>query len=283
MDFSECKEKFNRVLESHLESINEFNNLFYYAALNNGKRIRPLFIYALLNDLGFSQSRAHHAAVAVELIHTYSLIHDDLPSMDDDDIRHGKAALHIKYGEAKAILTGDSLQSIAFKVITCDSNLSDSQKVLMCNKLAVASYQMAIGQLEDIDSERDPNLEDLKKIYPNKTGALLKFSIESGIIISGNLSKNDSELLLNYIEDIGLAYQIQDDVLDIKSSTETLGKRNNSDVKLNKNTFPSIVGIKEAEKIYSNLYKKSKNTLDKMSFKPLSLMSLTEKIELRDF
>ena len=283
MDFSECKEKFNRVLESHLESINEFNNLYYYAALNNGKRIRPLFIYALLNDLGFSQSSAHHAAVAVELIHTYSLIHDDLPSMDDDDIRHGKAALHIKYGEAKAILTGDSLQSIAFKVITDDSNLSDSQKVLMCNKLAVASYKMAIGQLEDIDSERGLNLEDLKKMYQNKTGALLKFSIESGIIISGNLSKNDSELLINYIEDIGLAYQIQDDVLDIKSSTETLGKRNNSDVKLNKNTFPSIVGIKEAEKIYSNLYKKSKSTLDKMSFKPLSLMSLTEKIELRDF
>jgi len=283
MDFSECKEKFNRVLESHLESINEFNNLYYYAALNNGKRIRPLFIYALLNDLGFSQPRAHHAAVAVELIHTYSLIHDDLPSMDDDDIRHGKAALHIKYGEAKAILTGDSLQSIAFKVITDDSNLSDSQKVSMCNKLAVASYQMAIGQLEDIDSGRDHNLEDLKKMYQNKTGALLKFSIESGIIISGNLSKNDSELLLNYIEDIGLAYQIQDDVLDIKSSTETLGKRKNSDIRLNKNTFPSIVGIKEAEKIYSNLYKKSKNTLDKMSFKPLSLMSLTEKIELRDF
>jgi len=283
MDFSECKEKFNRVLESHLERINEFNDLYYYAALNNGKRIRPLFIYALLNDLGFSQSRAHHAAVAVELIHTYSLIHDDLPSMDDDDIRHGKAALHIKYGEAKAILTGDSLQSIAFKVITEDSNLSDSQKVSMCNKLAVASYQMAIGQLEDIDLKRNANLEDLKKMYQNKTGALLKLSIESGIIISGNLSKNDSELLLNYIEDIGLAYQIQDDVLDLKSSTETLGKRRNSDLKLNKNTFPSIVGIKEAEKIYSDLYKKSKNTLDKMSFKPLSLMSLTEKIEFRDF
>ena len=283
MDFSECKEKFNRVIESHLESINEFNNLYYYAALNNGKRIRPLFIYALLNDLDLSQSKAHHAAVAVELIHTYSLIHDDLPSMDDDDIRHGKAALHIKYGEAKAILTGDSLQSIAFKVITEDSNLSDSQKVLMCNKLAFASYQMAIGQLEDIDSERGLNLEDLKKMYRNKTGALLKFSIESGIIISGNLSKNDSELLLNYIDDIGLAYQIQDDVLDIKSSTETLGKRNNSDLKLNKNTFPSIVGIKEAEKIYSNLYKNSKNILDKVSFKPLNLMSLTEKIELRDF
>ena len=283
MDFSECKEKFNRVLESHLERINEFNNLYYYAALNNGKRIRPLFIYALLNDLGFSQSRAHHAAIAVELIHTYSLIHDDLPSMDDDDIRHGKAALHIKYGEAKAILTGDSLQSIAFKLITEDSNLSDSQKVLMCNKLAVASYQMAIGQLEDIDSERGLNLENLKKMYQNKTGALLKISIESGIIISGNLSKNDSEHLLNFIEDIGLAYQIQDDVLDIKSSTETLGKRNNSDVKLNKNTFPSLVGIKEAEKIYSNLYKKSKNTLDELSFKPLSLMSLTEKIKLRDF
>jgi len=283
MDFSECKEKFNRALESHLESINEFNNLYSYAAINNGKRIRPLFIYALLNDLGYSQSRAHNAAIAVELIHTYSLIHDDLPSMDDDDIRHGKAALHIKYGEAKAILTGDSLQSIAFKVITEDPNLSDSQKVLMCNKLAFASYQMAIGQLEDIDSERNLNLDDLKKMYQNKTGALLKFSIESGIIISENLSKNDSELLLNYIEDIGLAYQIQDDVLDIKSSTETLGKRNNSDVKLNKNTFPSMVGIKEAEKIYSNLFKNSKNTLDKMSFKPISLMSLTEKIELRDF
>jgi len=283
MDFSERKEKFNRVLESHLVNINEFNNLYYYAAVNNGKRIRPLFIYALLDDLGLSQSRGNPAAVAVELIHTYSLIHDDLPSMDDDDIRHGKAAMHIKYGEAKAILTGDSLQSIAFKVITEDSNLSDSQKALMCNKLAIASYQMAIGQLKDIDLEGSFDLEDLKKMYQNKTGALLKFSIESGIIMSGNLSKNDSELLLNYIEAIGLAYQIQDDVLDIKSSTETLGKRSNSDVKLNKNTFPSIVGTEEAEKIYSNMYKNSKNTLTKLSFKPLSLMSLTEKIEARDF
>ena len=142
MDFSECKEKFNRVLESHLESINGFNNLHHYAALNNGKRIRPLFIYALLNDIGIDQSSAHQVAVAVELIHTYSLIHDDLPSMDDDDMRHGKDAHHIKYGEAKAILTGDSLQSIAFKIITEDSNLSDNQKVLMCNKLALASYQI---------------------------------------------------------------------------------------------------------------------------------------------
>ena len=283
MDFVECKDKFNRVLESHLESINEFDNLYRYAALNNGKRIRPLFIYALLDDLGINQSLAHSAAVAVELIHTYSLIHDDLPSMDDDDIRHGKAALHIKYGEAKAILTGDSLQSIAFKALTEDSYSSDNQKILMCNKLAIASCQMAIGQLEDIDSERRVTLEDLKKMYKNKTGSLLKFSIESGIIISDNLSKNDSKFLLNYIENIGLAYQIQDDVLDIKSNTETLGKRKNSDKKLNKKTFPSIVGIKEAEKIYISLYENSKKTLDKISFKTSSLMSLTEKIQMRNF
>jgi len=283
MDFIECKKKFNKVLESHLASITEFNDLYYYAAVNNGKRIRPLFIYSLLNDLGINYSKAHHSAVAVELIHTYSLIHDDLPSMDDDDIRHGKASHHVKYGEANAILTGDSLQSIAFKIITEDSNLSDNQKVLICNRLAIASYQMVIGQLEDIDSERRHDLEDLKRMYQYKTGALLKFSIETGIIISNNLSKYDSELLLDFIEDIGLAYQIQDDVLDIKSSTEILGKRKNSDVKLNKNTFPSIFGIEEAEKIYSNLYKKSKNTLSEMSFKPKSLMALTEKIELRDF
>jgi len=283
MDFVKCKDKFNRVLESHLESINEFDNLYRYAALNNGKRIRPLFIYALLDDLGINQSMAHSAAVAVELIHTYSLIHDDLPSMDDDDIRHGKAAHHIKYGEAKAILTGDSLQSIAFKALTEDSYISDNQKILMCNKLAIASCQMAIGQLEDIDSERRVTLEDLKKMYKNKTGSLLKFSIESGIIISDNLSKNDSKFLLNYIENIGLAYQIQDDVLDIKSNTETLGKRKNSDKKLNKKTFPSIVGIKEAEKIYISLYENSKKTLDKISFKTSSLMSLTEKIQMRNF
>jgi len=283
MDFSQCKEKFNRVLESHLKSLDEFNDLYCYAAVNNGKRVRPLFIYALLNDLGFSQSRGHHAAVAVELIHTYSLIHDDLPSMDDDDIRHGKTAHHIKYGEAKAILTGDSLQSIAFKIITEDTNLSDNQKVQMCNKLSLASYQMAVGQLEDVDSERNLGLEDLKKMYQNKTGALLKFAIESGIIISGNLSKNDSKLLLNFIDDIGLAYQIQDDVLDIKSSTKILGKRKNSDAKLNKKTFPSIVGINEAEKIYLKLYKNSKNKLLKMSFDSLSLMTLTEKIESREF
>ena len=283
MDFVECKDKFNRVLESHLESINEFDNLYRYAALNNGKRIRPLFIYALLDDLGINQSMAHSAAVAVELIHTYSLIHDDLPSMDDDDIRHGKAAHHIKYGEAKAILTGDSLQSIAFKALTEDSYISDNQKILMCNKLAIASCQMAIGQLEDIDSERRVTLKDLKKMYKNKTGALLKFSIESGIIIADKLSKNDSKFLLNYIENIGLAYQIQDDVLDIKSNTETLGKRKNSDKKLNKKTFPSIVGIKEAEKIYFSLYENSKKTLDKISFKTSSLMSLTEKIQMRNF
>ena len=283
MDFSECKEKFNRVLESHIDSITDFNDLYYYAVINNGKRIRPLFIYSLLNDLGIAQSMADHSAVAVELIHTYSLIHDDLPSMDDDDIRHGKAAHHIKYGEAKAILTGDSLQSIAFKIITEDSSLSDNQKIQICNKLAISSCQMAIGQLEDIDTNKHLELIDLKKMYKNKTGALLRFAIESGIIISNNLSKQDSKLLLNFIDDIGLAYQIQDDVLDIKSNTETLGKRNSSDVRLNKNTVPSIVGIEEAEKIFSNLYKDSKNTLGRLSFEPSNLMALTETIESRNF
>jgi len=283
MNFFECKEKFNKVLESHLASIADFKDLYYYAVVNNGKRIRPLFIYALLNDLGITQSMADHTAVAVELIHTYSLIHDDLPSMDDDDIRHGKAAHHIKYGEAKAILTGDSLQSIAFKIITEDSSLSDNQKVQICNKLAISSYQMAIGQLEDIDINKHLELIDLKKMYKNKTGALLKFAIESGIILSNNLSKQDSKLLLNFIDDIGLAYQIQDDVLDIKSNTETLGKRNSSDVRLNKNTVPSIVGIEEAEKIFSNLYKDSKNTLGRLSFEPSNLMALTETIESRNF
>lgn len=221
----------------------------HYSVLNNGKRLRPAMVYATGLALQTDISQLHAAAAAVELIHCYSLIHDDLPALDNDDLRRGAPTCHKAFGEATAILAGDALQSLAFEVLT-DPELnpvSPSQQAMMVAVLAkaIGPAGMVLGQAQDMAAENKLlNLESLIKLHKHKTGSLFSACIEMALIASGQHNDPQTrESLLDYGQNIGLAFQIQDDILDITSSNETLGKPVGSDQESGKSTFPSLLGL----------------------------------------
>ena len=227
----------------HNKIINEINSnslieeAMRYSALSHSKVIRPALVMAsgeLNNNL--TKNSLITLATAVELIHTYSLIHDDLPSMDDDNMRRGKESSHIKYGEANAILAGDALHDLAFEIISSDNDMTDAAKIKAVNILAKASGSkgMVLGQYFDIESEKSDlniDLESMKKIHELKTGKLIQASIHMGQIES-SLDEERVNLLLKFGSKIGLAFQIFDDILDETGQTSQLGKLIKSDIKL---------------------------------------------------
>ena len=227
----------------HNKIINEINSnslieeAMRYSALSDSKVIRPALVMAsgeLNNNL--TKNSLITLATAVELIHTYSLIHDDLPSMDDDNMRRGKESSHIKYGEANAILAGDALHDLAFEIISSDNDMTDAAKIKAVNILAKASGSkgMVLGQYFDIESEKSDlniDLESMKKIHELKTGKLIQASIHMGQIES-SLDEERVNLLLKFGSKIGLAFQIFDDILDETGQTSQLGKLIKSDIKL---------------------------------------------------
>jgi geranylgeranyl diphosphate synthase type II len=234
-----------------------------YSVNAGGKRIRPLLILATLEDLGASSKDALQVACAVELIHTYSLIHDDLPSMDNDDFRRGKLTNHKVYGEAMAILAGDALQTLAFEILTSLSNTPPEVAIKLIRLLSVASGAegMVAGQVLDIEGEEmDLTLEQLELIHLNKTGALLSFCIEAGALLAGA----DNEKMINlkeYARNIGLTFQIQDDILDVTSTTEELGKSVVSDESSGKVTYPSLLGLNKAKEQLAIHHQLARNSL----------------------
>ena len=221
-----------------------------YATIDGGKRIRPLLVYASAKAVGAKIEDADAAACAVELIHSFSLVHDDLPVMDDDDLRRGKPSVHKAYGEATAVLVGDALQSLAFQCLsTQKSNLSESTKLTMVEILseATGAEGMTGGQLMDLEAERTAiDISVLEKIHQRKTGALIKASVKLGAICNPQVQKEHLEILENFADIIGLAFQVQDDILDEISETSTLGKPQGSDRAKNKTTYVSLLGIEEA-------------------------------------
>lgn len=238
-----------------------------YSALSDSKVIRPALVMAsgeLNNNL--TKNSLITLATAVELIHTYSLIHDDLPSMDDDDMRRGKESSHIKYGEANAILAGDALHDLAFEIISSDNDMTDAAKIKAVNVLARASGSkgMVLGQYLDIESEKSDmniDLESMKKIHELKTGKLIQASIHMGQIES-SLDEERVNLLLKFGSKIGLAFQIFDDILDETGQTSQLGKLIKSDIKNNKQTYTKIIGIEQSKKIASSLANESIDILN---------------------
>ena len=217
-----------------------------YSVLNGGKRLRPMLVY-LIGELSDTESEyLDTLACSVELIHCYSLIHDDLPAMDDDDLRRGSPTTHKKFDEATAILAGDALQPLAFELIT-SIETSDRNKVEMIRSLAKACGHLGMvgGQIKDIHSQNIFNMESLDLMHSEKTGSLIEASIETSGILSG-LSKNDIESLKNYGAKIGLAFQIQDDIIDIESPSYVSGKDQGSDITKDKTTYPSLVGLDES-------------------------------------
>ena len=225
----------------------------HYSIEAGGKRVRPLLVLAVLEDALEADERVedrYAVAAAIELIHTYSLIHDDLPAMDDDDYRRGKLTNHKKFGEAMAILAGDAMQAMAFQSIAEAHSIPADIRIELVQLLAKASGAdgMVGGQVLDLEGEtRQLSLEELEHVHIHKTGALLTYSIEAGAILSRMCEHERSELK-RYARHIGLAFQIKDDILDVTSTTEQLGKPANSDEASEKSTYPAILGLEQSEK-----------------------------------
>ncbi len=222
-----------------------------YAVFNGGKRIRPLLVYAIGHVLDVAYEKLDAAACSVEMIHSYSLIHDDLPAMDNADLRRGKPACHKAYGEAMAILAGDALQAFVFQLLAIHpSSLNTEQRLAMVIALSEASgpYGMAAGQALDITiMDKNIALDKLTHMNQLKTGALLRASIKLGMLAAPPQDEKTQFALEEYAECIGLAFQIQDDLLDMEGDTETLGKPQGIDVINNKVTYPMLLGVEETK------------------------------------
>jgi geranylgeranyl pyrophosphate synthase len=223
-----------------------------YAVLGGGKRLRPLLVYCTGEALGIAVEALDAPAAAVELIHSYSLVHDDLPAMDDDDLRRGLPTTHRAFDEATAILAGDALQVLAFSLLARDRSpgVSSEARLKMIQILADASGTtgMAGGQALDLSAVgRSINLQELEAMHRLKTGALIRASVLLAAACAPDLSAAEWDALEGYSEDIGLAFQIQDDILDVEGSTEDIGKTAGADAARDKPTYPSVLGLEAAK------------------------------------
>lgn len=228
-----------------------------YAVLSGGKRIRASLVYATGSAVGAELPALDAPACAVELIHAYSLVHDDLPAMDDDDLRRGEPTCHRAFDEATAILAGDALQSLAFYVLShMPATDYPHQRLEMIHDLALASGSrgMAGGQALDLAAEgKDLNLAELESMHIHKTGALIRASVRLGGLACPNVDRGLLEQLDHYAKCIGLAFQIRDDILDVEGETAILGKPRGSDAARNKSTYPSLVGLAAAKEMAKEL------------------------------
>ena len=252
-----------------------------YSVLNGGKRLRPILVY-LTAELGEAENQSLDIlAGAIELIHCYSLIHDDLPSMDDDDLRRGYPTTHKKYDEATAILAGDALQPLAFELIS-NISTSDNSKLSMIRSLARScGYSgMVGGQIKDIHSHNIEDVNSLDLMHSEKTGSLIKSSMETSGILSG-LELADIKTLTEYGSKIGLAFQIQDDIIDIESPSSISGKDQGSDIEKDKITYPSIVGLDESKDKAQKLASEAKEILQPLNKNTDNLCKLADYIVSR--
>ena len=226
-----------------------------YSVMNGGKRVRPLLAYAACEALGAPAEQANGAACAVELIHAYSLVHDDLPAMDDDDLRRGQPTTHKAFDEAYAILAGDGLQSLAFSALLDPalSSVNAEVRLRMVTALAHAAGPagMVGGQAIDMGSvSLKLDQQALEHMHRHKTGALIEAAVHLGALASGRAEAAHLAALQTYSRAIGLAFQVQDDILDVESDTETLGKRQGADIARDKPTYPALLGL-DAAKVYA--------------------------------
>ncbi|MCG7345172.1 polyprenyl synthetase family protein [Sporosarcina sp. ACRSL] len=273
----------NRLIDSE-NSPTSLKDSMLYSVNAGGKRIRPLLVLAVLADFEKESKDDLKVACAVELIHTYSLIHDDLPCMDDDDFRRGKPTNHKVYGEATAVLAGDALQTRAFGILASLEETKPEQTIKLISLLADASGAngMVGGQILDMEGETAAlSLSELEEVHMHKTGALLSFCIEAGAILS---NANESELvkLRNYAKNIGLAFQIKDDILDVTSTTEQLGKTANSDAASDKSTYPSLLGLEGAQQQLEKYHREAVESLDFLQKENSMLQLFADYIVQRD-
>jgi farnesyl diphosphate synthase len=258
-----------------------------YATLEGGKRVRPLLAFAAGEVAGAAPQRLEIAAAAVEMIHAYSLVHDDLPCMDDDVLRRGKRTVHVEYDEATALLVGDALQAQAFQLIA-EHKLADDPGVQldMVKLLAAAagSRGMAGGQQIDLESTGKPlTLPELEVMHIHKTGALIRAAVLLGSSCGNNLSETQREKLNRYAKAVGLAFQVVDDVLDTDASTATLGKTAGKDSRQRKSTYVSALGLKRARDFAEELRAEAHHALEGLGAAARRLSELADFIVLRKF
>ncbi len=258
-----------------------------YSVLDGGKRVRPLLAFAAGELAGADVARVNYAAAAVELIHAYSLVHDDMPCMDDDVLRRGKPTCHVEYDEATALLVGDALQSLAFQFLS-EQRLSDepSKQLQMVKLLAVASGSrgMAGGQAIDLASVgKQLTLPELEQMHIHKTGALIRAAILLGAHCGNGLSDAQLDKLDRFGKLIGLAFQVVDDVLDCEADTATLGKTAGKDADNDKPTYVSLLGLQEAKAMAQRLHKEALETLSEFGDSARRLRELADFIVLRKF
>lgn len=246
---ADCRERVEKrmpdLLPDHTSASPRLADAMRYAALGGGKRIRPVLTYAACLLAGGRMEDADVPAVVIELIHAYSLVHDDLPAMDDDDLRRGQPTCHIAFDEATAILAGDTLHTLAFDLLSADSSYSDAQRVSMIRQLsrAAGANGMAAGQMQDMQANGQAlTLAALEEVHYLKTGRLITAALTLGALAAdANAPLQDA--LSRYGDAIGLAFQIQDDILDVTAETAALGKPSGSDLRHAKSTFPGLIGI----------------------------------------
>ncbi|MBF0751079.1 MULTISPECIES: (2E,6E)-farnesyl diphosphate synthase [unclassified Pasteurella] len=288
-ELKQVQQRINAFLETQFDGIESHNSplleAMKYGLLLGGKRVRPFLVYATGKMLKANEQSLDYAAAAIEAIHAYSLIHDDLPAMDNDALRRGHATCHIAFDEATAILAGDALQSLAFDILTKTPHISSEQKLALVQILSRASgvQGMCLGQSLDLISEhKQINLHRLELIHRNKTGALLKAALKLGFICSPHFEdKSLEQTLTRYADAIGLAFQVQDDILDIEGEYSEIGKPVGSDLDLDKSTYPKLLGLNGAKQKAQDLYQTALNELEKIPFDTTALQALAEFIITR--
>lgn len=255
-----------------------------YSLLNGGKRLRPLLVYLTGELLAANEHDLNKIAAAIECVHSYSLVHDDLPAMDDDDLRRGRPTCHIAFDEATAILAGDALQTLAFEIISKPMTIDALAQLSIVSELAKASglQGMCGGQALDIAAtNRLVSQQQLERIHKLKTGALLCAAVRMGAI-AGNANKTELDALTQYANAIGLAFQVQDDILDIEGDTHTLGKPQGSDIAANKSTYPAILGLEAAKQFAKDLVNQAILALQQLEGDTSRLQAVAEYIIARD-
>jgi len=283
----ENQQRINDFLSNQLSDI-AINEPQLHAAMTHGlllggKRVRPFLVYAVGEMFGVNKDNLDHIAGSIEAVHAYSLIHDDLPAMDDDALRRGQPTCHIKYNEATAILAGDALQTFAFELLG-EAQVHDSQKIQLMKSLAKASgYQgMCGGQALDLAATNNTvSLEQLAQIHRLKTGALISCAVEMGAI-AGNATAEQKALLDTFSQNIGLAFQVHDDILDVIGDTDTLGKPQGSDQAANKSTYPALMGLEAAQEKAQQLILQAISSLQALPFDSSLLQAFARYIIARN-
>ncbi|MGN0915099.1 MAG: (2E,6E)-farnesyl diphosphate synthase [Succinivibrio sp.] len=287
---SMVKDRVNGFMESYLETLDndasELKQAMSYGLLLGGKRARPLLVYATGSAFGVPMEKLDYAAAAIECVHAYSLIHDDMPEMDGDELRRGRPTVHVKFTPTVALLAGDALQTLAFEILSDrKSSLSDRSVASLTRVLATkGGYSgMCGGQAIDLQSEgKHISYDALRLLHSKKTGALIRAAVLMGAYCCDSVSEEQIATLDEYAKWTGLAFQIQDDILDVIGDTAVMGKAQGADISLDKSTYPSLLGLEKAKEFALETANKAKECLKRLDLDTYLLSQFADFTVSRD-